>query len=149
MTEREQIKAAIKKRLNSYRDLQVENRQLREELERLEMLMSSPGGSNFDGMPRSGSGVSNPVERVVTKHLTLMDRYKEQIAKMVEEQTAIEELIETLDPTERCLARFRYIDGLTWENICDKICYSWRQTHRIHGRMLSKLVDAEMERRTR
>lgn len=146
MTEREQARAAVKRRLNSYRDLWAEHQQLQEELDRLETLMDSPGGPNMDGMPRS-PGAGNPVERMVVKHLTLQDRYKAQIAQMVKEQAAIEELIETLDPTERRLARFRYIDGLNWEEVCERMNYSWRQTHRIHGRMLDKLVDAELKSR--
>ena len=146
MTEREQTRAEIKKRLNSYRELQAERQQLQEELEHLELLMRSPGGPNLDGMPKSpGSG--NPIERMVIKHLTLLDRYKAQIARMVNEQTAIEDMIEALDPTERRLARFRYIDGLNWETVCEKMNYSWRQTHRIHGRVLDKLVVAELKKR--
>ncbi|MBQ3065357.1 MAG: hypothetical protein IJC98_03875 [Clostridia bacterium] len=45
------------------------------------------------------------------------------------------------------MARYRYIDGLSWENVCEKMNYSWRQTHRIHSAMLDKLVDAELEKR--
>lgn len=146
MTEREQIRESVKRRLNSYRDLQAEHLQLREELRRLEMLMSSPGGPSLDGMPKA-PGAGNPIERMVIKHLTLLDTYKEQIARMVEEQSRIEDLIETLDPTERRLARFRYIDGLNWDTVCEMMSYSWRQTHRIHGRMLDKLVDAELKKR--
>ena len=108
--------------------------------------MSSPGGPSMDGMPKA-PGVANPVERMVIKHLTLLDTYKEQIERMVEEQSRIEDLIETLDPTERRLARFRYIDGLNWDTVCEMMNYSWRQTHRIHGRMLDKLVDAELKKR--
>ena len=147
MTELDQIRAEIKRRLNRYRELLTERAQLAEELQRAEALMASPTSQNLDGMPRSGSGTSSPVERIVIKHIDLVDRYRAQIARMVEEQTAIEVLIEGLEPTERRLARFRYIDGLSWDAVCDKMNYSWRQTHRIHGRMLDKLVAAELERR--
>lgn len=146
MTERDQIRAEIKRQLNSYRDLLTERAQLVDELQRVESLMASPPSPNMDGMPRSGSGPSNPVERIAFKHMALVDRYKAQIAQMADQQIAIETLIEGLDPTERKLARFRYIDGLTWEDVCEKMVYSWRQTHRIHGRMLDKLVTQELER---
>ena len=146
MTEREQLRHDIKQQLNSYQELEAERRQLQEELERLEILMSSPSSPNWDGMPRA-PGVSNPVERMAVKHVILVSHYETQLHKMVEAQEAIEHLIERLEPTERRLARFRYIDGLRWEEVCDMVNYSWRQTHRIHGRMLDKLVDAELERR--
>ena len=102
--------------------------------------MSSPSGPNLDGMPRS-PGFGNPVERMVTKHIDLEERYIAQIDDLVKRQTEIEKMIESLEPTERRLARFRYIDGLTWETVCDKMCYSWKQTHRIHSRMLDKLAE--------
>lgn len=144
MTEHEQIKTEIKKQLNSYRELQAEHRQLRDELKRLEILMGSPGSPNIDGMPRSFGG-SNPVERKVIKYINLEERYKAQLEKLVAAQETIENMIEKLEPTERMLARFRYIDGLSWENVSIKMNYSWRQTHRIHGRMLDKLVNIKLK----
>jgi DNA-directed RNA polymerase specialized sigma subunit len=146
VTEREQIRLDIKRRLNSYRDLSAERAQILDELEQLENLMRSPSSPCLDGMPKS-PGAGNPVERLVIKHITLQERYKGKVEEMVEEQAAIETLIEGLDPTERRLARFRYIDGLTWEDIADKLCYTWRHIHRIHGAMLNKLTDAEIEKR--
>ena len=146
MVEHEQIRIEIKRKLNSYRDLCAEHRQLSEELARLEALMYSPSGPNLDGQPR-GSGVSNPVERMSLKHIELERRYRAQLDRLAAGQVQIEDMIEGLEPTERRLARFRYIDGLGWEDVCDKINYSWRQTHRIHSALLDKLVAAEIERR--
>ena len=147
MTEREQLRAEIKRRLNSYRDMKAEHDQIRDELLALEILMGSPSGPNLDGMPRS-SGVSNPVANQAIKHITLEQRYKAQLARLAAAQEQIEDTIDALEPTERRLARFRYIDGLTWEKVCERMCYSWMQTHRIHGRMLDKLVNAELEKRS-
>lgn len=146
MTEREQIRLEIKKQLNSYQDLRAEHQQIRDELRRLEVLMSAPASPNWDGMPRS-PGNSNPVERMVVKHLTLEQRYETKLDELIAAQEEIEDIIEALEPTERRLARFRYIDGLSWDTVCEKMNYSWRQTHRIHGRMLDRLAAAELERR--
>lgn len=145
MTDREQIRIDLKRQLNSYRDLLAERAHLEEELQRLDAL--SVSGPNLDGMPRGGSGPSNPTESIALKRLALVNRYNEQIAKIVEQHTAIEDLIEGLEPTERRLARLRYIDGLTWEEVCYHINYSWMQTHRIHGRILDKLVEAELKKK--
>ena len=140
-----EIRTNVKRRLNSYKDMRDEYRQLMDELQQLEAVMDSPSGPNYDGMPKS-PGVGNPVERMVIKHLELVDRYKAQLSKLAAAQLAIEEMIENLEPTERRLARFRYIDGLTWDDVCERMNYSWRQTHRIHGKMLDKLVAQEMEK---
>lgn len=147
MTETELIRINLKRQLNSYRDLSAEHRQIADELARLEALMGSPSCPNLDGMPRGASGPGNPVESKAFKHMELEQRYREQLEKLAAAQAAIEGLIEGLEPTERRLARFRYIDGLAWEAVCEKMNYSWRQTHRIHGRMLNRLVAAEIERR--
>jgi hypothetical protein len=32
---------------------------------------------------------------------------------------------------------------MTWEEVCVRIGYSWRQTHNIHSRILDKLADEE------
>jgi hypothetical protein len=74
--------------------------------------------------------------------------FRVPIARLAAAQAQIEDTIDALEPTERRLARFRYIDGLTWEKVCDRMCYSWMQTHRIHGRMLDKLVNAELIKRS-
>ena len=140
-----EIRTNVKRRLNSYKDMRDEYRQLMDELQQLEAVMDSPSGPNYDGMPKS-PGVGNPVERMVIKHLELVDRYKAQLSKLAAAQLAIEEMIENLEPTERRLARFRYIDGLNWDDVCERMNYSWRQTHRIHGKMLDKLVAQEMEK---
>lgn len=140
MTERDQICTAIKRRLNSYRDLLTERAQLEEELQRVEALMASPVSTCLDGMPRSRSGPGDPVQQTVVRRDELCRRYKAKIAEMLEEQTAIEKLIDSLEPTERKLARYRYIDGLTWEEVSEKMNYGTRQPHRIHDRMIEKLV---------
>lgn len=143
----EQIRTEIKRQLYTYRDLQAEHRQLCEELEKVEALITSPTAPKMDGMPHGSSGPSSPVEILAVKHLTLQDLYRKQVDRLMAEQLRIEEMIDGLEPTERRLARFRYIDGMTWEEVCTRMSYSWRQTHRIHGRIIDKLTTAEIERR--
>lgn len=148
MSTYEQTRQTIKRQLNSYRDLKAEQLQLQEELKRLELLLGSPTGSNMDGMPRSSSEPSSPVERIAIKHMTLEEKYQTKLEQLASAQIEIEEMIEKLEPTERRLARYRYIEGLTWEEVCVCMNYSWRQSHRIHGKMLDRLTTAELERQS-
>lgn len=141
------IRAETKRQLYLYRDLQAECRQLCEELEKVELLMGAPAAPKMDGMPHGSSDPSSPVETVAIKHMTLQDLYRKRLDALMAEQLRIEEMIDSLEPTERRLARYRYIDGLTWEEVCTYMNYSWRQTHRIHGRIIDKLTTAEIERR--
>ena len=133
-------KQELKHKLHSYRDLLAEYEQIKLELEKVEAFMESPRGSNLDGMPRSPGG-GDPILGVVAHHITLQERYKAQLYRLAEAQAEIENLIDGLEPGERRLMRCRYIDGMTWEEVCVRIGYSWRQTHNIHSRILDKLVD--------
>lgn len=144
MTEKER-KEHLKRRLHRYRDLEAERQQIAKELERVEDFMNGPRGANLDGMPRS-PGIGNPVLGVVSHHLALQERYRLQLEKLAAAQAAIEDMIEGLEPLARQLMRYRYIDGLPWEEVCVAIRYSWRQTHNIHAKALDTLLAAEMEK---
>lgn len=81
--------------------------------------------------------------RKIDRHGTdeLRTLYEKKREKLTEELFYIEQVIEALEPTERILMRLRYIDGLSWQAICNRINYSWQQTHRIHARALIKIKD--------
>lgn len=129
----------VKHRLNSYRHVQIERRQILDRIMRLEDRLTAPGAQNLDGMPH-GSGKSDALANGVARLADLRDLYRAKETELAQAQIDIERLIESLDPVERVIARYRYIDGLHWEQICVKISYSWRQTHRIHSEMIDKLA---------
>ena len=133
-------KDELKKQLHSYRDLKAEHQQIALELEKVEAFMDGLKGTNWDGMPR-GSGKSDPILAVVAQHIHLQERYQAKLAELAAAQAAIEDMIEILEPMERKLFRHRYIEGLTWEEVCVAIGYSWRQTHNIHGAALDKILE--------
>jgi hypothetical protein len=135
-------KDQVKRRLNSYRHVQMERQQILERNMRLEARLTAPGAQNLDGMPH-GSGVGDALASGVAKLADLRDLYKGMDAELAQAQMDIEHLIEGLDPIERVIARYRYINGMHWEQICVKVNYSWRQTHRIHSDMIDKLAEME------
>lgn len=68
-----------------------------------------------------------------------------RINKVVEEEKRLETLYDFMadllkeidkvdDVVERALLRYRYILGLTWESIAEKLGYSISQVYRIHNR---------------
>lgn len=140
MTEFEQTRRQIKKQLNSYRGICAEYQQIKEELQRIEARIHAPGAPNMSGMPPSHSNNSSPVERVAIKHLALLEKYSRQLARLSDAQLTIENIIESLETTERRLARFKYIDGLSWETVSEMLGYTRRHTTRLNNRMLDKLA---------
>ena len=135
-------KEQVKRRLNSYRHIQMERQQIFERIMRLEARLTAPGAQNLDGMPH-GSGTGDALARGVAALADLRDMYRAKEVELVQAQMDVERLIEDLEPIERVIARYRYINGMHWEQICVKISYSWRQTHRIHSEMIDKLAERE------
>lgn len=134
-------KDELKKQLHAYRDLEKERRQLLEQYNAL----ADPRGANMDGMPK-GPGAGDPLAGIATKRQALAKRYAEKVEELVAAQTAIEDMIEGLEPVTRRLMRCRYIDGKPWEEVCVVIGYSWSRTHDLHAKALDALLAAELEK---
>ena len=133
-----------KERLRNYQNIKKEREQLRQKLEEVEAALYYPKIQQLTDMPGGGQKEGNPQENLAIYHIELQDKYKAKMEELAAEQLAIEEAIETLDATDRMLFRYRYIDGLKWEEVCVKIGYSWVQTHEHHKRALNKLREAEL-----
>ena len=131
-------RAEIKRLLHSYRDIKAEYQQLAMELAQADVMVISIGGINMDGLPRA-AGPGDPTAAAAIRLAALKDRYRVQLARLAEKQATVEDIISCLEPRERVLFRYRYIDGMTWEQVCVAVGYSWRQTHNIHKAALDQL----------
>lgn len=127
-----------KDQLRRYYQLKKESRQIRDELKALETAMYYPKIPRITGMPSAPSN-GNHTEALIVRHQELLERYCAKLVEMEAEQLAVEQAIDALDPMERMLMRYRYLDGLKWEEVCVKMGYSWRQTHRAHAKALEQL----------
>ena len=133
----------IKKRLKRFGRLEAERVQIEEQIKRLEYKMYSPSTAKWGGEPR-GSSDGDPMAAALQQKDRLVEKYHAALARLVTEQTVIEEMMERLtDPNERRLLRYRYIDGLIWEDVAKAINYELSQTHRIHSSALNKLIEKE------
>lgn len=132
-----------KERLKNYRYLLREKQQLLQLLGELEGEMTALRSPQLSGMPRSSSG-DNRLDALIDRREELLHSYRAKIREMDTELKSIEVAIEALeDSRERLILRLYYIDGLTWEQVCVRVGYSWKQTHRIHARALRKMGEAE------
>lgn len=131
-----------KERLRNYQKLKHEQQQIQDQLTKVEAVLYYPKNQQLTGMP-SAPAEGNPQEDLAIHHIELLEKYKAKMAELAAEQLAIEKAIDTLDPTARMLLRYRYLDGLPWEEVCVKINYSWNHTHRLHGAALQKLKELE------
>lgn len=132
-----------KERLRKYRDLRQELAQIEQKIETMESALYSPKIQRITGMPSAPAGGGNAKEELMAEHMELLEYYRAKKSCLRAEQLAIEQAIESLEYRERTVLRLYYIDGLTWEQVCVVVSYSWRQIHNIHSAAIVKLNKQE------
>lgn len=129
-----------KERLRAYKAIKRERELLGEMIEEIEAGIYAPKIAKTDKIPGgSPSPGFSPLDAKIDKKDDLLALYAEKCRQMDAELLEIEHAIEVLDPRARTLIRLHYIQGLTWENVCVEMGYSWRQIHRIHSKALEAL----------
>ena len=128
-----------KQELQQYGAIKREVEQIDEELARLKSSIMSARGQIITDMPRASSPEGDSLSKGVIKMLKLEHLYQDMRAALCDKQAEIERALKALNPTERRLMRYRYIDGMTWEKICVKMGYAWAQIHRKHKECLEKI----------
>lgn len=130
-----------KERLKQYRHIKKEIEQTKGLLAELEARVYGLQSPEISDMPRAHTAKgSSAQELAADSTMQLREKYWTQLQELAAEQLAVEEAIETLDPTLRQMLRHRYIEGMTWEEICVAMSYSWRQVHRLHAQALRQLA---------
>ena len=90
--------------------------------------------SSFSDMPRSGGG-SDKIQTTVEKIIEIEEKLDREIDALVE--AAVEKLE---DGRLRDVMRYRYIDGMKWEQIAVEMHYSYMQVCRLHGKALLEIM---------
>ena len=62
-----------------------------------------------------------------------------EIDRLVDLKAKAETLIEQLPPREALLMELRYLEGLSWGKVADRLGYEQRQVYRIHGAALEMM----------
>ena len=91
--------------------------------------------------PAPGGGESgSPVERPMDKVLEIEEEINKEIDELQEVCRGIKTVLGQLeDGTLRLLMEYRYLDGLTFEEIAVKMHYSWRWVIKLHGKALAEI----------
>lgn len=92
--------------------------------------------SSMPGNTNKSDRLQTAVDCICELEYTLIDKYIEQ----VQVRDKIERLVNrSPNPTHRCLLRYRYIEGQTWEAIGQKMNYSYQHVHRLHNKALEAI----------
>ena len=96
--------------------------------------------SSFSDMPRSGGG-ADKIQTTVEKIIEIEEKLDHEIDAMADLRNRIEADVEKLeDGRLRDVMRYRYIDGMKWEQIAVEMHYSYMQVCRFHGRALLEIM---------
>lgn len=128
-----------KRELKRYKEMDCELKRLEDKIAEIETKLYSVKTPTLSDMPKGGMAAD--MADKIAKLADLKALYDDKWDELINERLRIEEAINSLeDSTERALMGYKYIDGLTWEEVCVKINYSWKQTHRIHSRALKNIM---------
>lgn len=123
-----------KEYLNSYRESVRHINRICAEIDEIRILKVSIS-VNYDGMPH-GSG-----QRDLSGYAAKLDGMERELVKerynRIRQYLDIAARIKQLkSENEKDVLFYRYIKGLDWWDIADKLNYSERQIHRLHGKAL-------------
>lgn len=99
-------------------------------------LKTTPSLSQAPGGGESGSPVERPMDKVLEIEAEI-NREIDELQEVCREIKAVLNQLE--DDTLRLLMEYRYLDGLTFEEIAVKMHYSWRWVIKLHGKALAEI----------
>ena len=82
---------------------------------------------------------SRSENEIINKYLDLERELKKDIAAVLEKKEVVYKKLQALDGLEKDIMQLRYIGGLSWDEIADKINISSRHVYRIHDKALEQL----------
>ena len=133
---REEAAAGVTRmELENYQRWGEEIQRLKEQIEDLRAGgLKSP---RVTGMPKATSKAGDQIGNRVARLSTL----EGMIRDLKIRQARIRDTIGRLQPTEMRILWYRYIDGLSWDRIAEKMQYSQRFVLRIHSKALRSLEE--------
>lgn len=82
---------------------------------------------------------SRSENEIINKYLDLERELKKDIAAVLEKKEVVYKKLQMLDGLEKDIMQLRYIGGLSWDEIADKVNISSRHVYRIHDKALEQL----------
>ena len=128
-----------KEYLNGYRKAVRRIRRVDEDLEELQELAKSVKATDYSGMPHGG-GTSKDLSDELARIDSLKRKLEREKEQGVESYISIEKCIgEVEDEEENDVLFYRYVKGLRWWEIAEKMECTERWVHKLHGRALNRL----------
>jgi RNA polymerase sigma factor (sigma-70 family) len=128
-----------KEYLRGYRTNRRRINRIDDEVTELRELAASVKATDYSGMPH-GSGNQKDLSDELARIDTLEKRLEQEREKCVESYISIENLIKSVkNEDENDVLFYRYIKGLRFWEIAEKMDCSEQWVHKLHGRALGRL----------
>lgn len=129
--------------LNQYRIMHIEIDQITKELQRWQDLATRISPSYSD-MPHGGG--SDKVQTAAVEVAELTDKLNRKLHQAIMVQENIKKLLESLDDIKlRQLMSYRYINGMRWEEIAERMDFNYRWVLRLHRKALNQISEQAIE----
>lgn len=119
--------------LSTYKWIEAEIVADEDRLARLDTRLYSPGAVKISDMPKGGQAVT--IESLVAEKLEIQDRINAKCAELKKISDAIERMSNARD---RLILKCRFMDGLTHDEVAERINYSNMQTRRYYEAALER-----------
>lgn len=128
------------KRLKQYIEFTKEHKQLIESFEEYKSKIYQPSIQILTDMPKSQNQGNEKMDNCIITLLEYEDKLHNMLIDLNKTKNEIESIINNInESSQRMILKYRYIDGYNFENICTKMNYTWRHTHRLHSKALQKI----------
>ena len=108
---------------------------LKDEIKTLNRKLTSVKSQKINDMPKSQSG--KDVADAIIKLMGDIDDRKNKIRNAEQKMRDVEDFIDGVAVIpHRLIMRYRYVEGLKWEEIGAQMTYSERQIRRIHDKIM-------------
>lgn len=116
-----------------------------ERVQRLRARLEAGRMSSVTGMPRGGgSDWTETADKLIELEQVVNQRTRELVRWKL---AAIDAIRRVEEPREAEVLELYYIDGLTWEQVAQRMALDLRWVYRLHGRALTKVrVPEEVEK---
>lgn len=127
--------------LQQYCDLKHEITQINVQLTQLNKWLNNPNLSTVpvSGLPDIPGNTPDPKAAIIAKKKQLEAMYLKHVDTELTLLRLLETAIAKLPATERTLMRLKYFDGLTWNQVADRMSFSRRHVLRLHQGILAKI----------
>jgi len=158
MDEKRYDVAAVKKRLNNYREKERDIDNQIERLERLAFKMTGVGAQVITDTPKAPRPIGDRIAEMLGQKEELETVIRKSVEEQGRERTAIEKiLVQLRHSDERAVIRIRYFDRESW-NVVAELMFGGRddyeekkdsylrRVHKVHGSALlnmARLIETE------